>query len=85
MSVYSGSPFSGGEDSHRLTSNTELPGPLTVAHEVRRKNGFIPRLDIVKVVPGLYEFVATHGGSEIIADAGFSSIREALETAADVT
>jgi len=47
--------------------------------------GFIPRLDVSKLEPGLYEFQVTYDGEELMIDGGYDSIRSALESAADVT
>ena len=51
----------------------------------RRRDGFIPSLDIKKLQPALYEYRLSHGGQEMFTEAGFASISEAIEHAADIT
>lgn len=53
--------------------------------EAQSTRNFIPRLDISKLEPGFYEFEVSYDGNEMMAEGGFSSIREAIESAADVT
>lgn len=57
------------------------PQPVT---SVRRQDGIIPRLDISKIKSGLYGYVLSYRGHEMDSDAGFSSIREAIESAAEI-
>lgn len=57
------------------------PQPVTSAW---RQDGIIPRLDISKIKSGLYEYVMSYRGNEMDSDAGFSSIREAIESAAEI-
>jgi hypothetical protein len=55
--------------------------PVTSAS---RQDGIIPRLDISKIDSGLYGYTLSYRGQEMDSDAGFSSIREAIESAAEI-
>ena len=50
-----------------------------------RHDGIIPRLDISRLELGLYEYRLSYDGHEMVADAGFSTVREVIESAADIT
>lgn len=66
-------------------ATTESPTSAEVIDFPKRRAGIIPRLDIIKLKPGLYEYRMSHGGHEFMNDAGFASIREAVAAAADIT
>jgi hypothetical protein len=66
-------------------ATTESPTSAEVIGFPKRRAGIIPRLDIIKLKPGLYEYRMSDGGHEFMNDAGFASIREAIEAAADIT
>ncbi|MGN6828950.1 hypothetical protein [Paucibacter sp. M5-1] len=70
---------SAGSDDRPPSSASEL------APEPKRGQGFIPRLDIMRMQPGLYEYRLTHQGQAMLSGAGLASIREAIEEAADIT
>jgi hypothetical protein len=70
---------SSGSDDRPPSSASEL------APERERGQGFIPRLDIMRMQPGLYEYRLTHQGQAMLCGAGLASIREAIEEAADIT
>jgi hypothetical protein len=59
-----------------LTSQLMVP--------VERQSGIIPRLEISKIEPGFYGYRLSYRDHEMATDAGFSSIREAIESAADI-
>lgn len=72
----SSSPTQQGEIPTLLASQ-----PVTSA---KRQDGIIPRLDISRIKSGLYGYVLSYRGQEMDSDAGFSSIREAIESAAEI-
>lgn len=49
------------------------------------REGIIPRLDIFKIDAGLYGYQVSMGGVEMMADTGFSTIREAIQSATDIS
>lgn len=68
------------------TQQAEFSTPLESqpAASVGRQHGIIPRLEISKIESGLYAYMLSYRGQEMAFDAGFSSIREAIESAADI-
>lgn len=66
-------------------SISEQPQPAVADMSRGAHDGIIPRLDIFKLQPGLYEYRLSYHGHEMMADAGFSSIREVIESAIDIT
>ncbi|WP_442782717.1 hypothetical protein [Collimonas fungivorans] len=56
-----------------------------VSVPIAPREGIIPRLDIFKIDAGLYGYQVSMGGVEMMADTGFSTIREAIQSASDIT
>jgi hypothetical protein len=62
------------------------PAQLVPSFSSSPSDGFVvARLDVRKLQPNLYDFVASYSGQQLFSDAGFSSIADALRGAADVT
>lgn len=80
--VYSTTPAPRLPSPSAGTPAVSAPSLLTVPSS---EDFVVARLDIRKLQPSLYEFQVSHSGQEVFSDAGFSSIADALRTAADVT
>lgn len=51
----------------------------------RHDHHYIAKLDIQQLAAGLYEYQVTFAGQAMYSAAGFTSISDAIEAAADVT
>jgi hypothetical protein len=58
---------------------------MAVSTPLKSSSGIIPRLDISKFEPGFYSYWLSYGGQEMMTESGFSTIREAIEAATDIT
>lgn len=58
---------------------------VAVSVPIAPREGIIPRLSICKLEAGLYGYRVSLDGVEMMADAGFGTIREAIESASDIT